>query len=233
MNNLEAIIVLEKNFNMNVSNPLLFEEALTHRSVSKKNNERLEFFGDAVLKFLASQYLYKKYPNWKEGNLTKLRAHLISDQALNLIASWLSLNKLINITEGSIKVNNNALENACGNAVEALIGALYIDQGLETTQNIVEPWLEKVEKHIGKKLPEDYKSQLQELLQKHQIKLPVYSIKDTEGPEHNKAFTVQVSINLNEGLTFLGKGKNKKEGEQVAAKHALNHLKNNLFYSWT
>lgn len=223
---MKPLNALEKLLKINFTNQALLVKALSHSSYKRQskfdNNERLEFFGDAILKMLASQYLYYKYPLKPEGELTKLRSFLISDKTLTLIADWFKLEDYFLATPALFK--SNRLKTLLGNAVEALIAVIFIDKGLETTQQFLYPIFEKCESLIGDLLPEDYKTQVQELLQKAKCPLPSYEITKTLGPDHQKLFFVRVRIVQNKTMTFTGFGISKKEAEQKAAQEALKYL---------
>ena len=232
---------LEKKLGVSFQTKHYLTEALTHCSYTghlkqqnnKKvplNNERLEFFGDAILKCVCSIYLFEKYPQENEGTLTKKRAHLISDEALSLVATWYGISEFILISKSELKSGGLQKNSILGNAFEAIIGAIFLDQGLMATQTFLCPIFEKLEPLIGELIQEDSKSILQELLQQHQLALPKYKTKKTTGPDHNKSFFISVEIALNEGLKhFNGKGKTKKRAEQTAAQEALNFLKDYSF----
>ena len=231
---------LEKKLGISFKSKHYLTEAITHCSYTghlkqqdnKKiqNNERLEFFGDAILKCICSIYLFEKYPLENEGSLTKKRAHLISDEALSLVATWYDISKFILISKSELKSGGLQKNSILGNAFEAIIGAIFLDQGLIATQHFLCPIFEKLEPLIGELIQEDSKSILQELLQKHQLALPKYKTKKTTGPEHKKLFFISVELALPNGLTyFKGKGKTKKRAEQMAAQEALSFLESYSF----
>ena len=183
---------LEEKINIYFNNKLLLQQALTHSSYRTKkirNNERLEFFGDAILKLSASEYLYHKYDSKSEGELTKLRSHLISDKTLSLIAEWYNLKDYFYASHSILQ--SNKIQILLGNAVEALIAAIFIDQGLDKAKQFLTPIFIKCEQLIGHLLPEDYKTNLQELLQKNKLSVPNYHIIKTLGPDHQKLFFVR------------------------------------------
>lgn len=216
---------LERFFNLNFDNKELLKTALTHSSYANEHscesNERLEFMGDAVLDVLMGKYLYEKYPTYNEGYLTKTRAKNVCESALVEYAKVCELKKYLLLGKGEEKSggrNRTALQ---ADAFEALIGAVYMDKGLEECYKIfdkvVVPLIEedKVDNFV------DYKSYLQELVQSDKRSLE-YKIVNEMGPSHNKTFITRVY--MDEILMGEGKGKTKKEAEQNAAEMALKKL---------
>ena len=191
----------------------LLELALTHRSASKKNNERLEFLGDALLNFYITKTLFKKFGDLQEGKLTQIRASLVSRHFLNTLGKELGLTKHLILGKGESTENNSIL----GNTLEAIIGAIYIDKGLQESFKV----LAKIyEKRINNIQPEkdsrDSKSQLQEKLQKLGYELPSYKVIDHGASKGNTRF--EVICRLKEpDISSTGLGKNKKSAEQEAA----------------
>lgn len=202
----------------------LREEALTHSSATKDsglilNNERLEFFGDAVLKLIFSEYLLDKFPNSNEGLLTKYRSRLISDDLLEQIAEELKLQTHIITGSSMSKISKSML----GNALEAFIGALYKQKGYEVAKNFtLSAWDKHISQAIEDSLKLDYKSILQEKLQALYKTQPSYELISSSGPDHNKEFEIGVFI---EGkLLGQAKGLTKKLAGQSAAQEALKNL---------
>ena len=219
-NKLEKIIgasILDKN---------IYVEALIHRSYLEENdqftlsNERLEFLGDSVLNLIIGEYLFNKFPNEEEGFLTKVRAKLVNRNALSLVAENLNLGELLIISSSVPKSITHNSKSMLSDALEALIGAIYLDKGIETCKKfiqskIIEPVLKNGE-HL---IDENYKSQLLEYAQANKLPIPVYQIISEEGPHHDKTFIAEVIIG--EKVLGEGKGKSKKEAEQNAAHVAL------------
>jgi len=203
-------------------NPSLLTLALTHRSASNtkkhpQNNERLEFLGDAVLELITSDYLYHRFPHHPEGKLTPLRASLVRTNTLAQIAQKLNLQK--KIINSSDLISSSIL----ANTVEAIIGAIYLDQGLTAAKKFIQDHLfPRLDKIIEDKLFIDPKSDLQEKAQAQGYPTPTYRTFKTIGPDHNKTFTVEVLVNHQK----LGKGTGKslKQAETNAAKIALTKL---------
>lgn len=228
-----AVSDLESIFGFKFSNQALLLTALTHSSYAKQrqfrhldDNERLEFLGDAVLKLLVSDYLYRKYPKYSEGDLTKVRAKLVSDRNFSILARTLHLGKYILFSQGE-KSSGGAEKNSnLANVFEAVLGACYLDQGWGPTQAFFDRLVDqKFVEMISDENLEDYKTQLQEFLQREKSELPQYEVYDTTGPDHQREFHVRVTLFCrNQDYAFEGKGFSKKSAEQLAAKLALLEL---------
>lgn len=211
-------------------NERLLKQAFTHSSYVNEHrrkpyedNERLEFLGDAVLELTVSQYLYRKYPLMSEGELTKLRAAIVCEPSLVTFAHALSFGKLVLLGKGEELTGGRERPALLADVFEAFIGALYLDQGME----VVNSFLTKV---VFPKIDEgafshvmDYKSQLQELVQRDAAGVIEYRIHQEKGPAHNKEFVSNVS--LNGEILGAGVGRSKKEAEQKAAQEALMYMK--------
>ncbi|MFI5237840.1 MAG: ribonuclease III, partial [Ignavibacteriales bacterium] len=218
--------VLEKIIGTTVDDKKIYVEALIHRSYLEDNetftfsNERLEFLGDSVLNLIIGEYLFNKFPNEEEGFLTKVRAKMVNRNALSIVAENLNLGELLIISSNVPKSITHNSKSILSDALEALIGAVYLDKGIEVCKkfiqtNILEPALKNGD-HL---IDENYKSQLLEYAQANKLSIPVYQIVSEEGPHHDKVFTAEVII---EGkILGEGKGKSKKEAEQNAAQVAL------------
>ena len=203
----------------------LIKEALTHKSFagehrSSYHNERLEFLGDSILGAIVADYIYNQCPHDEEGVLSKIKSNLVSRRNLYLWGKQLNLGSFIFLGHGELATGGRERDSIISNAVEAVIGAVYLDGGYTAACALILPWV-KTQQLIQD--TRDYKSILQELLQKRTPQTPVYEVVQTVGPEHDKIFTVSVSL---EGKQLgLGKGHNKKQAEQDAAHTALNKLK--------
>ncbi len=213
------------------SNRELLKQALTHRSfkishksLNLKDNENLEFLGDAVLNLCISLYLYKKYPDEREGDLSKKRAYLVSKETLVKVSRKLHLLDYVFLGKREKKFDLKSKENICGRAVEALIGAIFLEKGFDFTYEFViklfSPFLK------GKREFKDSKTLLQEFVQKRYKLKPVYEVLDVSGPSHLPKFSVGVKIG--DRLIARGVGHSKKEAENRAAQKALKYLKNLL-----
>ncbi len=218
---------LEKAIKYKFNNLELLTEALTHSSFKNENrnykgkdNERLEFFGDSILSFVITEYLFNKLDNQPEGGLTKARANIVCEETLSDIAREINLGEYIRFGKGEIITGGKERISILADALEALIGAVYIDSDVSVINKFILDLLkEKIDMVISGKIIFDYKTALQEKLQKKgQVEI-LYEVIEEEGPDHSKIFTIEVSADkLSLGQ---GKGKNKKEAEQNAAKEAL------------
>ena len=202
----------------------LLREALTHKSYSSEesfssHNERLEFLGDSVLGLVAAYYLFKRHPGNNEGYLSKIKSALVSRPSLAKWAAAMGLGEHLLLGVGENLTGGKMRSSILSNALEALIGAVYIDGGLEPAEKIITAWLST---QTAELLETDYKSALQERIQKKHKTPPEYEVLGTQGPEHDKIFTMRVKIGKK--ILGLGSGKNKKEAEQSAAENALIYL---------
>lgn len=206
----------------------LLKTAFTHTSYAHENkiesNEKLEFLGDAILEFTVSDYLYKNYKKLKEGEMTKVRATVVCEKSLHKIAEKYHFNELLYLGKSEKLSGGNHKPAILADSVEAVIAAIYIDAGLEQARNfIIENLKESIEeasKNVGQK---DYKTVLQEELQKHGSVKIEYRIIKEEGPDHDKTFVAEVSCD-NKYLA-TGTGNTKKQAEMEAAKQALENKK--------
>ncbi|MFC1617604.1 ribonuclease III, partial [Candidatus Margulisiibacteriota bacterium] len=190
------------------------------------HNERLEFFGDAVLKLLISEYLFHKYPDFSEGELSKIRAQYISDKSLAVIATKLNLGEYILFSANEIKTGGRMRKSNLADAFEAILGAYYFDQGLKKVKSFLYQIIENYQSLFSKEsINQDYKSRLQELVQQKNNTLPLYHVKKEEGPAHERVFHISVSAIMNNiTLKAHGYGKSKKQAEQEAAKNILEQV---------
>jgi ribonuclease-3 len=201
----------------------LLEEALTHSSWSAENpgnqhNERLEFFGDPVLKFVVSEYLMERFPDYDEGQLSEIRSVLVSSKTLYEAGEKLGLGKYIK-TGRRVSIKSSIV----ARSMEAILGAVYFDAGLFTVQNLIIRLLGAQATSVDRdETKENYKAALQEYTQARNQGVPVYKVVDTEGPAHSLKFTVAVSVG--EVELGVGSGSSKKEAEQAAAKIAFTEL---------
>jgi ribonuclease-3 len=206
--------------------------ALTHSSYANEyknkkltSNERLEFLGDTVLNMIISEEIYTRYNDLSEGEMTKFRSNVICETSLAKCAKNLNIGKYLLLGKGEENTGGRYRVSILSDAVEALIGALYLDAGLEMAKNFVLAQMgEMIEKSIKGIIFMDYKTQLQEILQKGNEKRVVYEIVAEKGPDHDKVFISQVKIDGKPA--GKGKGKTKKEAEQMAAKETIKTLEN-------
>jgi ribonuclease-3 len=202
----------------------LFVVALTHRSADGPNNERLEFLGDSVLNLLLSERLYREFPTASEGDLSRLRARLVSEEPLAEVATQMQLGELLFLGSGELKTGGFRRQSILADAFEALCGALFIDGGLEAVRERVGPMFEA---RIAA-LPEpstlkDAKTRLQEHLQANGNPLPVYAVKRTSGEPHAQIFLVSCAV-PHVSIETEGVGPSRRRAEQVAAQAALQAL---------
>lgn len=210
----------------NFKNVKLLEEALTHSSYANehkaehiKYNERLEFLGDAVLSIVVSDYIFKNCPDLPEGELTKLRASLVCEKSLFEFAKNIQLGKYLILSKGERHNGGADRPSILSDAFEALIAAIYIDGGIEPVSKHILNFIIPAIKNSRKKNVNDYKTALQEIIQKNPGELLEYVLVAESGPDHNKHFVVEVHLNSN--VIGKGGGKSKKEAEQQAARQAL------------
>lgn len=204
----------------------LLVEALTHRSYLNEHkaagphNERLEFLGDAVLELVATAFLFKRFPNKPEGDLTAFRAAMVNTVSLAESAKALGMSDMMLLSKGEARDTGRAREIILANAFEAVIGALYLDQGYDASEAFIARTLyPKIDSIIEKRTYQDAKSQFQEAAQDKKSVTPHYKTLSEDGPDHDKKFTVGVF--LHEEEIAEGIGKSKQEAEQDAAKNAL------------
>ena len=219
---------LEQEIGYSFKNKSLLATALTHTSYAyeKKveSNEKLEFLGDSILEFVSSEYLYNKYTNLKEGEMTKVRASVVCEESLHQIAKMHNFSDFLNLGKSEKTGREEVRPAIMADSVEAVIAAIFLDGGLEPTKkfiikNLEEP-IEVATKHIGQK---DYKTVLQEILQKNGNVNIEYEIIDEKGPDHDKIFCAEVICN-NKKLAE-GEGKSKKHAEMDAARKAIENMK--------
>ncbi len=205
-------------------NKNLFKTALTHKSwvnehKGSQTNERLEFLGDAILEFVVSEILFKKFPQKSEGYLTTLRANIVNTKNLSKVGKKMKIEEEILLSKGEDEAGGRTNSTLIANTVEAIIGAIYLDQGLEKTSRFIET---KLLSDLGQKIKgplKDAKSRLQEKIQAKGFLAPRYKILKQSGPDHKKHFVVGVFANKK--MLARGEGGSKAEAEQAAAGQAL------------
>jgi len=219
--------ILENSLNVNFKNKELLVQSFTHRSYLNEHpnfklshNERLEFLGDAILEQVVTEYLFKKYPQKSEGELTSWRAALVNARMLSEVADNLKFNDFLLLSQGEAKEKGKARQYILANTFEAFIGALYLDQGIGVCKKfITKNLLKRLKKIIREGLYKDAKSQFQEKAQEKVGITPVYRVLKEEGPDHAKHFIIGVF--LGEDLAGEGDGFSKQEAEEKAAEKAL------------
>ena len=218
---------LEQRLGYAFQNRAYLETALTHSSYANErhglhSNERLEFLGDSVLGFCAAKTICRLYPEMPEGEMTRLRAELVCEASLHQVASALDLGPYLRLGRNEECNGGRRRVSILADCVEAVIAAMYLDGGLEPAERFIEERILKDVRAGHRPVRTDYKTQLQEILQKEGGAAPVYSIIGESGPDHNKSFAARVL--LHDGAYADGTGKSKKEAEQNAAKAALQML---------
>jgi ribonuclease-3 len=202
----------------------LIEQALTHRSAGRVNNERLEFLGDALLGFVIAEVLLQRFPNASEGDLTRRRATLVNGQALAAIARSLELGDLLRLDSGAQRSGGHARDSVLADALEALIGAVYLDQGFVTAQRmILDIFADALVAVANSEVRKDPKTRLQEWLQQRRRALPAYEVVDISGEQHAQHFRVRCLLNDAEHAC-IGDGSSRRRAEQASAERMLDLL---------
>lgn len=208
----------------------LLQRALTHRSYINENpadaiedNERLEFLGDAVLGYITTVLLYNRYPEMPEGRMTRLRAALVRTETLSRLASYLGVGDVLRLGKGEEEHGGRTRRANLCDALEAIIGALYLDQGIAAVRRLIDPhFIPAADAILARELDRDAKSKLQEWSQATLGHTPRYSTIRAEGPDHKKVFTIQAIIN--DEVFGEGTGRNKQAAAQAAARAALQRI---------
>lgn len=213
--------VLQTELRYQFSDVSLLQRALTHRSLGSNNNERLEFLGDAVLGFVVAEEFFKRFPKAAEGQLSRLRSTLVKGKTLASVARGIDLGEYLVLGTGELKSGGHRRESILAGALEAIIGAVYLDGGIEPAGALVRGLLaEYIAPLSPESVEKDAKTCLQELAQSHKVPLPVYDLVTVEGEAHQQVFTVQCSVELLDYPT-LGVGPSRRAAEQEAAAKAL------------
>ena len=216
---------LENNLGYTFKNPDLLLNALTHSSYANEarngqtSNERLEFLGDSVLSIVVSDYIYKNFSNLPEGELTKLRASLVCEKSLCAFSRELDLGKYLKLGKGEDKGGGRERDSILADAFEAVLAAMYLDGGMEVARKHVMNFVLRELKNTDDEVFKDYKTALQEIIQRNPEESVTYILTGEKGPDHDKTFEVEVHLNSN--VIGKGEGKSKKQAEQMAAKQAL------------
>ena len=218
---------LEKNLGYTFKNKSLLSNALTHSSYANEvrggetSNERLEFLGDSVLSIIVSEYLFSEFSKLPEGELTKLRASLVCEKSLCAFSRELEVGKFLRLGKGEDKGGGRERNSILADAFEAILAAMYLDGGIEVARKHVMRFILSELEHTDDEVFKDYKTALQEIIQRNPEEAVSYILTGESGPDHDKRFTVEVHLNSN--VIGVGSGKSKKQAEQMAAKQAL-HL---------
>lgn len=222
----EQIVVekLEKAFDLRFSNPGLLEQALTHRSRSHRNYERLEFLGDSVLGFVVAEDLYYRFPGSSEGKLSRMRSYVVRQETLAWIARDMALQELLQLGEGELKSGGFNRDSILSDCLEAIIGAVYLDQGMDTARSFIHRFFEDVLASLTvDTVYKDPKSRLQEHLQQRGEPVPEYEVVSVTGEPHDQTFEVACCVSL-APEPFRGAGASRRSAEQRAAQRALDYL---------
>ena len=220
----ELLSNLEKKIAYKFEDDALLETALTHRSMGRGNNERLEYLGDAALGFIIADSIFQKFPQATEGELTRLRASLVKGETLAKLGRDLGLGDYIKLGPGEMKSGGWRRDSILANTLEAIIGAIYLDADMEVCGKCVIALYQQLLSEVSPDtLSKDPKTTLQELLQSRKLELPVYSVLSERGDAHDRLFNVECTI-IEPDISVQGEGRSKRLAEQSAAEKALLEL---------
>lgn len=217
---------LSRKLNYTFKNIDYLKLALTHRSASKKNNERLEFLGDSILNFTIAKLIFQKFAKSNEGELSRLRAHLVNEKTLCEIAKTLDIGQVIQLGVGELKSGGHQRASILADCLEAIFAAVYLDGGIEQSEKLIgELYQERLDQIDNLDALKDAKSQLQEYLQGQKHPLPEYELVEEIGDAHNRTFVVRCKSDIF-GQSVEAKGSSRRRAEQAAAKKLLKLIKN-------
>ncbi len=217
----QDLYLLSKKIGYSFQNLELFKSALTHRSVRGSNNERLEFLGDSIVNFIIAEALYKRLPSAKEGELSRLRANLVKGETLAELAREFNLGHYLNLGPGELKSGGFRRESILADAIEAIIGAIYLDGGISECQQCVLKWYtERLQLQALQLYIKDAKTKLQEYLQSKGLELPNYEVLSIQGEAHEQTFHVSCIV-ASLVIKAEGVGSSRRKAEQEAAKNLL------------
>jgi ribonuclease-3 len=206
------------------NDPGLLQQALTHRSAGPRHNERLEFLGDALINLIVADALYRRWPKADEGALTRARAELVRESALAELARRMKLGERLSLGPGEMKSGGHRRDSILADALEALVGAIFLDSGFDACRDTVLPWFEPgIESLPAGKVEKDPKTRLQEWLQAQQLPLPEYALIETGGEEHERSFRIRCTI-IDPPMQAEGVGGSRRAAEQQAAGDLLREL---------
>ena len=212
---------LEKTLLYRFQNLELFRQALSHRSRTQQNNERLEFLGDAVLDFVISDELYRLRPEASEGDLSKLRASLVKDESLAALALELGVGDHLILGSGEMKTGGHRRESILADAIEAIFGAVFLDSGVDAARAVIEcVFAERLQNLPDSKDLRDSKTRLQEWLQSRKLALPAYNLVESSGEDHKQRFTVSCTVAERSEVT-QGEASSLRKAEQKAARKMI------------
>ncbi|MFB9143606.1 ribonuclease III [Vibrio artabrorum] len=217
---------LERKIGYQFNDADLIHLALTHRSAAGKHNERLEFLGDSILSFVIADDLYHRFPKVNEGDMSRMRATLVRGHTLAELGREFELGDYLKLGPGELKSGGFRRDSILADAVEAIIGAIYLDSDTEMVRSIILSWyqsrLDAIQPGVSQKDP---KTRLQEFLQGRRNPLPVYTVTNIKGEAHNQEFTVECEV-AGVDKPVIGKGTSRRKAEQAAAETALEQLSN-------
>jgi ribonuclease-3 len=225
MNLPKSLISLQERIGYTFERPTLLQQAMTHRSFSSEHYERLEYLGDAVINVIVSDLLYQALPDLPEGQLSRIRSNLVKQDSLHSLALKLGLSHCLRLGEGEAKSGGAKRPSILADALEALLGAVYLDAGYDTAQRIAKTWLEDIRVDMNmSQTAKDAKTELQEWLQARKMPLAVYTVIGTVGAAHEQTFDVECYVpSLKK--TERGIGSTRRAGEQAAAQAILDTMK--------
>ena len=221
----KPLLALQERIGYTFEKPALLQQAMTHRSFSSEHYERLEYLGDAVINVIVSDLLYQALPDLPEGQLSRIRSNLVKQGSLHELALKLGLSHCLRLGEGEAKSGGAKRPSILADALEALLGAVYLDAGYDTAQRIAKTWLEDIRVDMNmSQTAKDAKTELQEWLQARKMPLAVYSVIGTVGAAHEQTFDVECYVpSLKK--TERGIGSTRRAGEQAAAQAILDTMK--------
>ncbi len=218
------LVALQKQINYSFKNIDLLIHALTHRSANKIHNERLEYLGDSILSYVIAEALFERFPKVDEGDLSQMRSSLVCGETLAKIGQNFNIGDSMILGPGELKSGGHRRESIISDAVEAIIGAIYLDSDIQTIKQLILAWyqtrLVQIQPGIKQK---DSKTRLQEYLQGQRQNRPVYLIVEVIGDDHDQEFVVQCKLE-NDNNQYLGRGVNRRKAEQAAAQMAIDKL---------
>lgn len=222
--NKHSLIALQKLIGYTFNNIDLLNHALTHRSANKIHNERLEYLGDSILSFVIAEALFNRFPNVDEGDLSQMRSSLVCGEMLAIIGQNFSIGEYMILGQGELKSGGHRRESIISDALEAIIGAIYLDSNIQTVKQLILLWyqtrLNEIQPGIKQK---DSKTRLQEYLQGLRLARPVYLIIEVIGDDHEQEFVVQCKLD-GDNNRYLGRGVSRRKAEQAAAQMAIEKL---------
>lgn len=203
----------------------LLEQALTHRSLESRNNERMEFLGDSIVNFIVAELLFKTRDKSKEGDLSRFRANLVNRDGLAEIANGFELSDYLLMGTGELRSGGFRRPSILSDALEAIVSAIYLDSNMETCKTVVGKWFqEKIDNNTDVHALKDAKTQLQEYLQAKKLDLPTYELLGVQGEQHQQTFMVECKI-PEWKVVAVGQGKSRRRAEQAAAELCLDSLR--------